>query len=204
MILGHSLKSQGLGTMYPPEKPRYYVKVPAFSFSKIPGLDAYLSPEMKSTGEAIGYDVNLNRALYKALKASGVRLSDHGTVVVTVADEDKGEVLPLVRRFYRLGYSIAATVGTANFLKENGLRVKVLGKLSEGSDEILNTIRAGRVSYILNTRAINSGVHYEDGVAIRRCAVENGVTMFTSLDTVQMLLCSLEDLSFSISTIDEA
>ncbi len=204
VILGHSLKSQGLGTMYPPEKPRYYVKVPAFSFSKIPGLDAYLSPEMKSTGEAIGYDVNLNRALYKALKASGVRLSDHGTVVVTVADEDKGEVLPLVRRFYRLGYSIAATVGTANFLKENGLRVKVLGKLSEGSDEILNTIRAGRVSYILNTRAINSGVHYEDGVAIRRCAVENGVTMFTSLDTVQMLLCSLEDLSFSISTIDEA
>ena len=178
--------------------------MPAFSFSKIPGLDAYLSPEMKSTGEAIGYDVNLNRALYKALKASGVRLSDHGTVVVTVADEDKGEVLPLVRRFYRLGYSIAATVGTANFLKENGLRVKVLGKLSEGSDEILNTIRAGRVSYILNTRAINSGVHYEDGVAIRRCAVENGVTMFTSLDTVQMLLCSLEDLSFSISTIDEA
>ena len=204
VILGHSLKSQGLGTMYPPEKPRYYVKVPAFSFSKIPGLDAYLSPEMKSTGEAIGYDVNLNRALYKALKASGVRLSDHGTVVVTVADEDKGEVLPLVQRFYRLGYSIAATVGTANFLKENGLRVKVLGKLSEGSDEILNTIRAGRVSYILNTRAINSGVHYEDGVAIRRCAVENGVTMFTSLDTVQMLLCSLEDLSFSISTIDEA
>ena len=80
----------------------------------------------------------------------------------------------------------------------------MLGKLSEGSDEILNTIRAGRVSYILNTRAINSGVHYEDGVAIRRCAVENGVTMFTSLDTVQMLLCSLEDLSFSISTIDEA
>ncbi len=204
VILGQSLRSQGLEDLCPPEKSRYHVKVPAFSFSKIPGLDAYLSPEMKSTGEAIGYDADLDRALYKALKASGIRLLDHGTVVVTVADEDKEEALPLVKRFYRLGFSIAATIGTANVLKAHGLRVKVLGKLSEGSDEILQTIRSGAVSYILNTRAINSGVHYEDGVAIRRCAVENGVTMFTSLDTVRMLLSALEELSFAISTIDEA
>lgn len=158
---------------------------------------------MKSTGEAIGYDVNLNRALYKALKASGVGLPDHGTVVVTVADEDKDESLPLVRRFYRLGYNIAATAGTAETLKRHGIRVRVLGKLSEGSDEILQTIRRGEVSYILNTRAINSGIHYQDGFAIRRCAVENNVTMFTSLDTVRMLLGTLEEISFSVSTIDE-
>ncbi len=203
VILGQSLREQGFTTLYPRERQRYYVKVPAFSFSKIAGLDAYLSPEMKSTGEAIGYDVNLNRALYKALEAAGVRVSDHGTVVVTVADEDKDEVLPLVRRFYRLGYNIAATAGTAVTLKENGIRVKVLGKLSEGSEEILDTIRRGEVSYILNTRAINSGVHYQDGFAIRRCAVENGVTMFTSLDTVRMLLGTLEEISFSVSTITE-
>ncbi len=204
VILGESLAEQGITDLTPPRKSRYYVKAPAFSFSKIPGLDAYLSPEMKSTGEAIGYDESLNRAMYKALKASGVNVTDHGVVVVTVADEDKDEVLPLVRRFYRLGFGIAATVGTAETIKANGMRVKVLGKTSEGSDEILDTIRAGGVSYILNTRAINSGVHYEDGVAIRRCAVENGVTMFTSLDTVRMLLGALEEISFYVSTIDEA
>lgn len=203
VILGQSLKEQGFRALYPREKQRYYVKAPAFSFSKIAGLDAYLSPEMKSTGEAIGYDENLNRALYKALKASGVKVSDHGTVVVTVADEDKDEALPLVRRFYRLGFNIAATVGTAEMLKKHGIRVRVLGKLSEGSDEILQTIRQGEVSYILNTRAINSGVHYQDGFAIRRCAVENNVTMFTSLDTVRMLLGTLEEISFAVSTIDE-
>ena len=203
VILGQSLKQQGYRELYPREKQRYYVKAPAFSFSKIAGLDAYLSPEMKSTGEAIGYDVNLKRALYKALKASGVGLPDHGTVVVTVADEDKDESLPLVRRFYRLGYNIAATAGTAETLKRHGIRVRVLGKLSEGSDEILQTIRRGEVSYILNTRAINSGIHYQDGFAIRRCAVENNVTMFTSLDTVRMLLGTLEEISFSVSTIDE-
>ena len=118
-------------------------------------------------------------------------------------DEDKDEVLPLVKRFYRLGYNIAATFGTAEKLKAHGIRVRVLGKLSEGSDEILQTIRRGEASYILNTRAINSGIHYKDGYAIRRCAVENNVTMFTSLDTVRMLLGTLEEISFSVSTIDE-
>lgn len=202
VILGESLRDQGFTGLYPAEKQRWYVKAPAFSFSKIAGLDAYLSPEMKSTGEAIGYDDNLNRAMYKALKASGVRVTDHGTVVVTVADEDKTEVLPLVRRFYRLGFNIAATAGTAQMLKENGIRVRVLGKLSEGSDEILSTIRKGEVSYILNTRSINSGIHYQDGYAIRRCAVENNVTMFTSLDTVRMLLGTLEEITFAVSTIN--
>ena len=125
------------------------------------------------------------------------------TAVVTVADEDKDEVLPLVKRFSRLGYNIAATFGTAEKLKAHGIRVRVLGKLSEGSDEILQTIRRGEASYILNTRAINSGIHYKDGYAIRRCAVENNVTMFTSLDTVRMLLGTLEEISFSVSTIDE-
>lgn len=201
VMLGKSLYEQGITELTPPEKEMRYVKAPAFSFEKLSGMDAYLSPEMKSTGEAIGYDRKLNRAFYKALQASGIKMKDYGTVVVTLADEDKEEALPLIRRFYALGFNIEATVGTANFLKEHGIRTRMRGKLSEGSDEILKSIRAGYVSYIINTRAILSGVHYEDGVAIRRCAVMNGVTMFTSLDTVRILLDVLEETIPSISTI---
>ena len=202
VMLGESLESQGITEMRPKDKTRWYVKAPAFSFEKLSGMDAYLSPEMKSTGEAIGYYDKLNRALYKALQASGIKMKEYGTVVVTIADEDKEEALPLIRRFYNLGFNIEATLGTANFLKKHGIRTRVKGKLSEGSDEILQSIRAGYVSYIINTRAILSGVHYEDGVAIRRCAVQNGVTMFTSLDTVKIVLDVLEEIIPSISTID--
>ncbi|MBE6779118.1 MAG: carbamoyl-phosphate synthase large subunit [Ruminococcaceae bacterium] len=202
VILGKSLKEQGLFDLYPAEKERYYVKVPVFSFNKIKGLDAYLSPEMKSTGEAIGYDDKLSRAMQKALIASGMTLQNYGTVIVTLADEDKEEALPLVRRFYDMGFNIEATVGTANFLKEHGIRTRVLKKLLEGSEEIFDSIRAGYVSYVINTRAILSGVHYEDGVAIRRCAVENGVTLFSSLDTVRIVLDVLEETTNKVSTID--
>ncbi len=202
VIMGKSLKEQGIFDIYPAEKKRWYVKVPVFSFNKIRGLDAYLSPEMKSTGEAIGYDDKLNRALYKALQASGMRLQNYGTVLVTLADEDKAEALPLIKRFYDMGFNIVATIGTADYLKANGIRTKVLRKLSEGSTEILDAIRAGYVSYVINTRAILSGVHYEDGVEIRRTANENNVTLFTSLDTVRVLLDVLEEITLTISTID--
>lgn len=202
VILGKSLKEQGIFGIYPDEKERYYVKVPVFSSNKIKGLDVYLSPEMKSTGEAIGYDRKLSRAMFKALQASGTKLQNYGTVVVTLADEDKVEALPMVKRFYNMGFNIAATVGTADFLKENGIRTHKLGKLSEGSDEILNFIRSGFVAYVINTRSVTSGIHYEDGVAIRRCATENGVTMFTSLDTVNIVLDVLEEITISVSTID--
>ena len=202
MILGTSLKEQGIFDLYPQEKKRRYVKVPVFSFSKIRGLDAYLSPEMKSTGEAIGYDDKLPRAMYKALQASGMNVQNYGTVLVTLADEDKAEALPLVRRFYEMGFNIEATIGTANYLKSNGIRTRVRGKISEGSHEILDSIRSGYVSYIINTRSIQSGAHAEDGASIRRCAVENGVTTFTSLDTVRVLLDVLEETTLSISTID--
>ena len=119
-----------------------------------------------------------------------------------IADEDKEEALPLIRRFYELGFNIEATIGTANFLKNHGIRTRIRGKLSEGSTEILDSIRAGYVSYIINTRAILSGVHYEDGVAIRRCAIQNGVTIFTSLDTVKIVLDVLEETIPGISTIN--
>jgi carbamoyl-phosphate synthase large subunit len=202
VMLGHSLKEQGITEMVPAEKKKWYVKAPAFSFAKLNGMDAYLSPEMKSTGEAIGYDVRLNRALYKALQASGVKMKYYGTVLVTLADEDKEEALPLVRRFYNLGFNIEATSGTAAFMKAHGIRTRVRGKLSEGSTEILDSIHAGYVSYIINTRAVMSGVHYADGEEIRQCAVQNGVTLFTSLDTVKIVLDVLEETIPQISTID--
>ena len=201
VMLGHSLKEQGIFTLYPEEKKRWYVKVPAFSFSKLKGMDAYLSPEMKSTGEAIGYDDTLHRAMYKALIASGIELPNYGTVLVTLADEDKEEALPLVKRFYELGFNIEATTVTAQFLRDHGVKTKLLHKLSEGSDEMLRSIRSGYVSYVVNTRAILSGVHYEDGVALRQCATQNNVTMFTSLDTVRVLLDVLEELTIKVSPI---
>ena len=201
VMLGQSLQALGLADTHLPEKPFWYVKAPAFSFEKLGGMDTYLSPEMKSTGEAIGYDQSLKRAFYKALQASGVKMKEYGTVIVTLADEDKEEALPLVRRFYELGFNIEATVGTGVFLKEHGIRTRIRGKISEGSDEILTSIRAGYVSYVINTRAILSGIHYEDGAAIRKCAIVNGVTMFTSLDTVRILLEVLEDITPQIRAI---
>ena len=201
VILGKTLKEQGIFGIYPDEKNRWYVKVPAFSFSKLHGMDTYLSPEMKSTGEAIGYDNKLNRALYKALQASGMNILNYGTVFATIADKDKEEALPLIRRFYELGFNIEATKGTAEFLKEHGIRTRVRAKISDGSDEIIESIRHGYVSYVINTRDIND-MQNSDGWEIRQCAVENNVTMFTALDTVRVLLDVLEETTLCISTID--
>ena len=202
VILGKSLKEQGIFDLYPEEKKRHYVKVPVFSFNKIRGLDAYLSPEMKSTGEAIGYDDKLNRALYKALQAAGLRLQNYGTVLVTVADSDKAEALPLIRRFYNLGFNIEATEGTAKYFKDNGIRTHVLNKISSGSDEIPEALRQGHIAYVINTRDIGATDAQSDGLQIRRLATENNVTMFTSLDTVRVLLDVLEETTLTVSTIN--
>ncbi len=202
VILGKTLKEQGIFDIYPDEKKRYYVKVPVFSFNKIKGLDAYLSPEMKSTGEAIGYDDKLNRALYKALQASGTHVQNYGTVFVTIADKDKEEALPLVRRFYNLGFNIEATSGTAKFLKENNIRTHVLKKISDDPEEITNSIRQGHIAYVINTRDIGSLSQETDGIQIRQLATENNVTILTSLDTVKVLLDVLEETTLTISTID--
>ena len=203
VILGKSLKEQGIFDIYPPEKNRWYVKVPVFSFNKIRGLDAYLSPEMKSTGEAIGYDDKLNRALYKALQASGMRVQNYGTVFATIADEDKEDALPLIRRFYNLGFNISATEGTAKFLIKNGIRTHVLKKISEDSNEIYDAIRQGYIAYVINTRNVGGPKGQEsDGQEIRRYATENNVTIFTALDTVKVLLDVLEETTITVSTID--
>ena len=202
VIMGEDLVSQGFTSIYPEEKKRWYVKCPAFSFSKLKGLDAYLSPEMKSTGEAIGYDDKKNRALYKAMQAAGTKLKQYGTVFATIADEDKEEALPLIKRFYNLGFNIEATAGTAAFLKEHGIRTRVRRKIAEGSNEILDSIRQGYVTYIINTRHVSSTNIASDGYIIRQVAVENYVTVLTALDTVAALLDVLEETMINVSTID--
>ena len=202
VALGHSLKDQGIEELYPDEKKRYYAKAPAFSFAKLRGLDAYLNPEMKSTGEAIGYDRSLTRALYKALQASGMNLQNYGTVFATISDEDKEEALPLLRRFYELGFNISATKGTADFLKEHGIKTRVKAKVDDGSTAILDAIRSGYVTYVINTMDVRCEDVHSGSSQIRRCAVENGVTMLTALDTVRVLLDVLEEITLGISTID--
>ena len=202
VMLGHSLREQGIVEVMAPEKEKWYVKAPAFSFSKLRGMDAYLSPEMKSTGEAIGYDKRLTRALYKAMQSSGMNVANYGTIFVTIADSDKAEALPLIRRFYDMGFNIEATRGTAEFLKANGIRTRIRKKLSEGSEEILDSLRQGHVNYVINTREPANLGRDSDGAQIRRCAVENNVTMFTALDTVRVLLEVLEEITLCISTID--
>jgi len=202
VILGKSLKELGIFTIYPEEKKRWYCKVPVFSHRKINGVDAYLSPEMKSTGEAIGYDDDLYRAFYKALQASGMNVQNYGTILATIADKDKEEALPLIRRFYNLGFNIEATKGTATFLKEHGIRTRIKGKISAGTSDIPDSMRQGHIAYVINTSDVGSSDQTMDGYEIRRLAVETNTTLFTSLDTVRVLLDVLEDITITISTID--
>ncbi len=202
VILGKSLKELGIFDLYPAEKKRWYCKVPVFSFKKIHGVDSYLSPEMKSTGEAIGYDDDLNRAFYKALQASGMQVQNYGTVLVTIADADKEEALPLIRRFYDLGFNIEATEGTAKFLKEHEIRTRVKKKIGHGSNDIPEAMRQGHIAYVINTSDIASTDQQKDGHEIRRLAIETNTTLFTSLDTVRVLLDVLEDITMTVSTID--
>lgn len=202
VMLGETLKGLGYEETLHPDRNRWFVKTPAFSFSKIKGVDSYLSPEMKSTGEAIGYDDMLTRALYKSLQASGMQVLNYGTLLVTVSDDDKQKALPLIRRFYDLGFNIEATRGTATFLKEHGIRCRVMGKFSEGSSDIEKSLRQGHVSYVINTIDVNQHNTRLDGYEIRRTAIENNVTIFTALETVRVLLDVLEEITMGVSTID--
>ena len=202
VMLGHSLKEQGITEVYGRERKRFFIKTPAFSFAKIKGIDTYLSPEMKSTGEAIGYDNSMTRALYKSLQASGMEVVNYGTVLVTLADKDKERALPLIRRFYNLGFNIEATKGTADFLRTHGIRTRKLSKLIEGSDDIYRSLCRGHVNYVINTIDLNQHSARLDGYEIRRAAVENNVTIFTSLETVSVLLQVLEEITLGVSTID--
>jgi carbamoyl-phosphate synthase large subunit len=196
VILGSTLRDLGYQGGYHPEDVVVSVKVPVFSFAKLRQVDITLGPEMKSTGEVMGRDVNLEKALYKGLIASGMKIPTHGSVLVTVADKDKDEAMELIRRFHALGFKIMATSGTAYHLEQENLPVKRVNKLSEEKPDLLDVIRGGEVSFIINT--LTKGKQpARDGFKIRREAVENGVVVFTSLDTARAMLRVLESITFS-------
>lgn len=202
IMLGAKLKDISLWTgLLPITTNKYYVKTPTFSFSKITGMDINLGPEMKSTGEAIGYDKELNVALYKALQASGMKIKEYGTVFITVDDLDKEEMLPIAQGFYDLGFNIVSTQGTGEYLKKHGLRVKVLPKISDGNYEIIDWIRNGYIKYIINTTNTQNQSSESDGFIIRTNAAINNITTFTSLDTANVLLSVLEERGIKVDTI---
>lgn len=202
-VLGHTLKEQGYEEGIQPEGKRYFVKAPVFSFAKLRSVDTTLGPEMKSTGEALGGDVTLEKALYKALVAAGIKVPTSGNVLLTVADEDKDDILEIAQRFSNIGYGIYATSGTAKFLSEHGIYVHDAIKISENSDKnVLNLIRMGRVNFVINTMSQNKHAS-QDGFMIRRTAAENNISCFTSLDTAEAMLRVVEAQSFTTISMNE-
>ncbi|MBP1961358.1 carbamoyl-phosphate synthase large subunit [Paenibacillus aceris] len=196
VIMGQKLTDMGYQSGLWPEDSYVSVKVPVFSFAKLRRVDTTLGPEMKSTGEVMGRDTNFAKALYKGLIGAGMKIPSAGSVVVTVADKDKEEAIEILKGFYRLGYKIIATGGTATAIQEAGLPVTTVHKLSEGSPNILDLIRSGDAQFVVNT--LTKGKTPErDGFRIRREAVENGVVCMTSLDTVRALVNMLEAINFS-------
>ncbi len=196
VIMGQKLKDMGYANGLWPEDKYVSVKVPVFSFAKLRRVDTTLGPEMKSTGEVMGRDVNFAKALYKGLIGAGMKIPPAGAIIATVADKDKEEAIEIFSGFYRLGYKIIATGGTAKALEEAGLPVTKVNKLSEGSPNILDLIRNGEAHFVVNT--LTKGKAPErDGFRIRREAVENGIVCMTSLDTVRALMHMLEAINFS-------
>ncbi|MDP4096909.1 carbamoyl-phosphate synthase large subunit [Paenibacillus sp. P96] len=195
-ILGTRLKDLGYEDGLWPESDHVSVKVPVFSFAKLRRVEPTLGPEMKSTGEVMGRDVKYAKALYKGLVGAGMKIPSTGAIIATVSDKDKAEAVELLRGFYKLGYKIIATGGTAAALEQAGIPVTIVNKLSEGTPNILDLIRTGEANFVFNT--LTKGKTPErDGFRIRREAVENGVVCMTSLDTVRALLGMLETLNFS-------
>ncbi|ADH99184.1 carbamoyl-phosphate synthase large subunit [Salisediminibacterium selenitireducens] len=196
-ILGQSLIDQGFteGILEEPEK--VSVKVPVFSFAKLRSVDISLGPEMKSTGEVIGTDTTVEKALYKGLIASGINIPTQGTVLITTADKDKEEAAAIAGRFHQIGYQILATEGTAAFLNGKGIQAEVIAKIGGGEHDLLSVIEKGEADVIINTMT-RGKQPARDGFRIRREAVERGIACLTSLDTAMAVLSVLEMLTFTI------
>lgn len=200
VILGVKLADLGYETGLYPEKEGVFVKAPVFSFAKLRNVDITLGPEMKSTGEVMGKDITLEKALYKALVASGIQIKNHGSVLLTVADKDKEEGLEIAKRFHHIGYQILATSGTAEYLKSFNIPAKVVNKINVEGPNLLDVIRKGEAQFVINT--LTKGKQpARDGFKIRRESVENGIPCLTSLDTAVAILRVLESMTFSTDTM---
>ncbi len=193
VMLGTSLREQGYRTGLWKRQRLIAVKAPVFSMSKLLGVDTYLGPEMKSTGEVMGIDYTFNAAMAKALQAAGLMLLPQGTLLFSIADRDKPEALPIIRKFSEVGYKLYATEGTAAMIEAVGLPVKMISKkISEGHPNIIDIINDGTVNGVVNT--ITGGrIPLRDGFQIRRAAAEKRIPCFTSLDTAQAALVTMVD-----------
>ena len=168
-----------------------------FSFSKLKNVDITRGPEMNSTGEVMGKDMSLNKALFKGLVASGLEVKDHGTVLFTVADKEKEEAVELARRLSRCGYRLMATEGTGRTLHEHGIPFITVDKVGAGQNSLLRAIQGGSVQIVVNTMTKGKQVE-RDGFRIRRESVENGIPCLTSLDTARTLVEVIESMTFNM------
>ena len=212
VMLGTTLPSLGYATGLVPARDLVAVKAPVFSMSKLPAVDSYLGPEMKSTGEAIGIDRTLNDALRKAFAASGVQVPRGGSVLLTIANADKPEMFPIVSRLVQMGCRLVATDGTARALREAGFSPRVVAKIGEEGPTVLDVITGGEVDLVINTMSNiytdpseEGGPVFKDGFEIRRAAVERRIPCLTSLDTAAALLesAAMEASEFEVRTIQE-
>lgn len=199
-ILGQNLKELGYKDGLVPEKQGVYVKVPVFSFSKLTKVDISLGPEMKSTGEVMGKDVTLEKALYKGLIAAGRKVPTHGSILFTVADKHKEEASQFAKRFHEVGFRIWATEGTAKFFESKGIPCKVGYKIGEDDVNLIDLIQKGKVQFVVNTMTKGKQAA-RDGFQIRRTSVENGVPCLTSMDTVEAILKVIESMSFKMQAM---
>lgn len=195
-IIGEKLTDMGYQEGVQPYAEGVFVKAPVFSFNKLKNVDITLGPEMKSTGEVMGKDTTLEKALFKGLTGSGVEVKDHGTVLMTVSDKDKEEVVKLAQRLNEVGYKILATSGTANKLAEYDIPAEVVGKIG-GENDLLTRIQNGDVQIVINTMTKGKEVE-RDGFQIRRTTVENGIPCLTSLDTANALTNVVESMTFTM------
>ena len=198
-IMGETLAEIGFKQGIQPYSEGVYVKAPVFSFNKLKNVDITLGPEMKSTGEVMGKDLTLEKALYKGLTGSGFEVKDHGTVLMTVSDKDKDEIVKIAHRLNEIGYKILATRGTAQKLKDHNIPVEVVGKIG-GEDDLLTRIQNGEVQIVINTMTKGKEIE-RDGFQIRRTTVENGVPCLTSLDTASALTNVIESMTFTMRNV---
>ncbi|VDH11443.1 carbamoyl-phosphate synthase,pyrimidine-specific, large chain [Lactiplantibacillus plantarum] len=194
-ILGQSLAEQGYQTGLVTPGPLVHVKAPVFSFSKLNRVDSLLGPEMKSTGEVMGSDVTMAKALYKAFEAAKLHVPSHGNVLLTVRDEDKPETVALAKRFHALGYQLLATRGTATALTTHGLPVTTVDKIDSGEHDLLHRMEAGEIQVVINTVSDEEQAE-NDGTLIRNTSIMHGIPLFTALDTVAAILQVRESQSF--------
>ena len=199
-ILGKKLRDLGFTKDIKEIGNSVSVKVPVFSFQKLKNVDTTLGPEMKSTGEVIGTDINLEKALYKGLTAAGIKIKDYGRVLFTIDDKNKENAIKLAKTFSKIGFSILATEGTGTYFKEQGLKVKTVGKINKSNYSVLDAIQNEDVDIIINTTTTGKSSE-KDGFKIRRKATEHGIICFTSLDTANALLKVIESMSFSVKEL---